>query len=44
MLNGKVFKSLDDYNLSNKRSELASKCRHQNKSLLCNLKRNDSMV
>ena len=30
-------------NLLNKRSELVGKCRHQNKLLLCNLKRNDSM-
>ena len=30
-------------NLLNKRSELVGKCRHQNKLLLCNLKRNDSI-
>ena len=35
--------SLDDCNLLNKRSELVSKCRHQNKLLLCNVKRNDRM-
>ena len=38
-----IFKSPDDCNLLNKRSELVSKCRHQNKLLLCNVKRNDSM-
>ena len=38
-----IFKSLHDCNLLNKRSELVSKCRHQNKLLLCNVKRNDSM-
>ena len=38
-----IIKSLDDYNLLNKRSELFSKCRHQNKLLLCSVKRNDSM-
>ena len=36
-------KSLDDCNFLNKRSELVSKCRHQNKLLLCNIKGNDSM-
>ena len=38
-----IIKSLDDCNLLKKRSELVSKCRHQNKFLLCNVKRNDSM-
>ena len=38
-----IIKSLDDYNLLNKRSELFSKYRHQNKLLLCSVKRNDSM-
>ena len=38
-----IIKSLDDCNLLNKRPELASKCRHQNKLLVCNEKRNDSM-
>ena len=44
-LTGKFFiiKSRDDCNLLNKRSELVSKCRHQNKLLLCNVKRNDRM-
>ena len=32
-----IFKSLDDCNL------LVSKCRHQKKLLLCNVKRNDSL-
>ena len=36
-----IIKSLDDNNMLNKRSELISKCRHQNKTLLCNFK-NDS--
>ena len=45
MLNRKVFfiKSLNDCTLLNKRSELISKCRHQNMLLLCNVKRNDIM-
>ena len=38
-----IIKSLDDCNLLNKRSELARKCRHQNKLLLCNVRRNGSM-
>ena len=38
-----IIESLDDKNLLNKKSELVSKCRHQNKLLLCNVKRNDSM-
>ena len=38
-----TIKSLDHCNLLNKRSELLSKCRHQNKLLLCNVKRNDSI-
>ena len=38
-----IIKSLDDCNSLNKRSELVSKCRHQNMLLLCNLKRSDSM-
>ena len=38
-----IIKSLDDCNLLNKRSALVSKCRHQNKLLLCNIERNDSM-
>ena len=38
-----IIKSLDDCNLLNKRSEFARKCRNQNKLLLCNVKRNDSM-
>ena len=46
MFNGKVFiiKSLNDSNLLNKKSELISKCKHQYKLLLCNVKRNDSMI
>ena len=36
-----IIKYLDDNNMLNKRSELISKCRHQNKTLLCNFK-NDS--
>ena len=38
-----MIESLDNKNLLNKKSELASKCRHQNKFLLSNLKRIDSM-
>ena len=38
-----IIKSLDHCNLLNKRSEPVSKRRHQNKLLLCNVKRNDSM-
>ena len=38
-----VIKSLEDCNLLNKRSELVRKYRYQNKLLLCNWKRNDSM-
>ena len=38
-----IMESLDDKNLLNKKCELVSKCRHQNKLLLCNVKRNDSM-
>ena len=38
-----IIKSFDDCNLLSKRSELVSKCRHQNKLLLRNIKRNDSM-
>ena len=38
-----INKSLDNCNLLNKRSELVSKCRYQNKFLLCNVKRNDSI-
>ena len=38
-----IVKSLQDCNLLNKRSELALRCRHQNKLLLCKVKRNDSM-
>ena len=38
-----IIKSLDDCNLLNKRSELVSKCRLQNKLLSCNVKRNGSM-
>ena len=38
-----IIKSLDDSNLLNRISELVSKCRHQNKLLLSNVKRNDSM-
>ena len=41
--NAFIIKSLDDCNLINKRSELFSKCRQQNKLLLCNVKRNDSI-
>ena len=38
-----IIESLDNKNLLNKKSELVSKCRHQNKLLLCNLKKNNSM-
>ena len=38
-----IIKYLDNCNLLNKRSELVSKCRHQNELLLCNVKRNDSI-
>ena len=34
-----IIKSLDKANLSNKGSELVSKCRHQNKLLWCNVKK-----
>ena len=34
---------LDECNLLNKISDFFSECRHQNKLLLCNKKRNDSM-
>ena len=35
-----IIKSLDDNDMLNKRSELIYKCRHQNKTLLCNFKNN----
>ena len=38
-----IIKSLDDCNLLSERSELVGECRHQNKLLLCNVKRNDSV-
>ena len=38
-----IIESLDDKNLLNTKSELVSKCRHQNKLLLCNVKRNYTM-
>ena len=38
-----IIQFLDDKNLLNKKCELVSKCRHQNKLLLSNLKRNDTM-
>ena len=38
-----IIESLDDKNLLNIKSELVSKCRHQNKFSLSNLKWNDSM-
>ena len=38
-----IIESLDDKNLLNKKCELVSKCRHQNRLLLCNTQRNDSM-
>ena len=38
-----IINFLDDCNLLNKRSELISKRRHQNKLLLSNVKGNDSM-
>ena len=38
-----IIESLDDKNLLNKKFELVSKCRHQNKLLSCNVKRNGSM-
>ena len=38
-----IIKSLDDCNLLNKRPELISKYKHQNKLLLSNVKRNNSM-
>ena len=34
-----IIESLDDKNLLNKKFELVRKCRHQNKLLLCNVKR-----
>ena len=39
-----INESLDNKNLLNKKSELVSKCRHRNKLLLCNVKKNDSMA
>ena len=38
-----IIKYLDDCNLLNKRPELISKYKHQNKLLLSNVKRNNSM-
>ena len=38
-----IIESLNDKNLLNKKCELVSKCRHQNRLLLCNAQRNDSM-
>ena len=38
-----IIESLCDKNLLNAKYELVSKCRHQNKLLLCNVKRNYSM-
>ena len=38
-----IIKSLDDRNLLNKRSELVSKCKHQSKLLLCNVKKIKNM-
>ena len=38
-----IIESLDYKNLLTKKSELVSKCRHQNKLLLCSVKRNDSI-
>ena len=38
-----LIKPLDDSNLLNKISGLVSKCRHQNKLPLCNIKRSDNM-
>ena len=38
-----IIQPLDDENLLNKKSELVNKCQHQNKLLLSNVKRNDSM-
>ena len=34
-----IIKYFDDPNLLNKKSELINKCRHQNKTLLMNVKR-----
>ena len=38
-----ITETLEDKNVLNKKPDLVSKCRHQNKFLLRNLKRNDSM-
>ena len=38
-----IIESLHHKNLLNKKSELVSKCRHQNKILLSKLKKKDSM-
>ena len=38
-----IIQSIDDKNLLNKKSELVNKYRHQNKLLLSNMKRNDTM-
>ena len=38
-----IIGSLDDKNLLNIKSELVNKCLHQNKLLLSNIKRNDTM-
>ena len=38
-----IIQSLDDKNLFYKKSELVNKCQHQNKLLLSNIRRNDTM-
>ena len=38
-----IIQSLDDKNLLNKKLEIMNKCRHQNKLLLSNVKRNYTM-
>ena len=38
-----ITRSLSNKNLLNKKSELVNKCRHQNKLLLSNIKKNDTM-
>ena len=38
-----IISSFDEKNLLNKKSEFVKKCRYQNKLLLSNVKRNDTM-
>ena len=42
-LHHSIILSLDDKNVLNKKYKLMNKCRHPNKLLLINVKRNDTM-